>query len=312
MSMTDRQPHTTLHVGGLFVALAPALFYAIAVNVVPKAYAFGASAVLVLAIRYVTNIIIASTLSWKQRRSWSSIPSADRWALLVVSLAMMGQTFGMMTAIETLPVSVAITIFFTFPIVSYFIERLQRRTRPHIVAVLALLTSLYGVWLMTKSSTMDWNVHGIWWALMSSFLQATVQSAAERVQTVHGWSMVKLSSFLPAAFFVTLAIGEAPALSIEAVSWAVVASAGFSLAIYFLYRSVRVNGAVRAANLLYLEPVLVIPISMAMHGDVLSLEQWGGIVLIGIGCAIVEWRERRLAHRSAITGRASDPLTPNG
>ena len=297
MRKIGRQLPTTLGVGGLLLAIAPALFYATTVNLVPMAYKFGASAVLVLALRFITNIVVASTMSRGRSTSYSAAPAHERRALVLMSFALVGQTYGMMAALEALPVSIAITTFFTFPVVSYFIERLQRRSRPHLVAILALLTSLCGVWLMTKSSHISWDITGIWWALLSSVLQATIQSAAERVRSVQGWNMVKVTSFVPAIIFVGLALGEARSLSLEAFGWALVVAIGFCLSIYYLYRSVHVYGAVRAANLLYLEPVIAVPISMTVHGDNLSLEQWGGIVLIAIGCGFVEWRERRNSRK---------------
>lgn len=280
------------------LAIAPAVLYAITVNVVPFAYSFGASAILVLALRFSTNIAFASVISLGKPQSKTVIQSSERLALFVISIALIGQTYGMLMALKSLPVSVAITIFFTFPILSYFIEQIKKRTRPHLVAIAALLTSLIGVWLMTSTPHSNWNVQAIWWPLLSSVLQATIQGLAESVHSVRGWKMVKITSIVPAVIFVAMAASEAQSVSLFALIWAFVAATGFCLAMYFLFVSVRINGALRSANMLYLEPIMAIPISLTIHHDTLSLLQYVGIALIALGCFVIEWRERRSSFTS--------------
>ena len=297
MNKIDAHPFANSKFGGLFLAVAPALFYATTVNVVPTAYAYGASAVLVLALRFSTNIVIANAVALSNRKPASAIMRSERLALFIVSVSLIGQTYGMMKSLEVLPVSIAITIFFTFPIISYFIERMQKRARPHFIAVLALLTSLLGVWLMTKSTDTSWDISAIWWPIISAILQATIQSAAESVRSVHGWRMVKITSVLPAVVFIALAVNEANGVSFEAVFWAFIVATGFCLAMYFLFLSVRVNGALRSANMLYLEPVIAVPISILVYNDSLSISQWAGICLIAFGCGVIEWRERKALNQ---------------
>lgn len=295
--MSGAPPKDGSPFGAIMIALTSTLFYATTVNAVPVAYSFGASAIFVLAIRYVTNIVFAQSLALGKPQPKTPIPTSERWLLLIISLSLLGQTYGVMVALRELPVSVAITTFFTFPIISYFIERLKKRAWPHMTAVLALMTSLLGVWLMTMSADTDWNIEAILWPLMAAVLQAVAQGAAEGVRAVHGWRLIKITSIIPAVVFVGLAVGEAQSVSYEATFWAFVVAIGFGLATYFLFLSVRANGALRTANMLYLEPVIAIPLSMLIHDDSVSTPQWIGIILIAVGCGIIELHERRNMKR---------------
>jgi drug/metabolite transporter (DMT)-like permease len=273
----------------------PALFYAVTINVSPLALTAGASVALLLAVRFLFNMMVSGVFIAARPASRAPLPGKQRIALLTASLALMGQTFALMTALKNLPVSIAVTLFFTFPIISYLIERLRTRTRLEAVAMMAFAVALTGVWMLSHpGSGQDWSVLSIVWALLAAMFQSMLHSASEYVRDVRGWKMVAYTSALPAIVFGVMAIGEDIVPSLAVIGWCILAALTFCFGVYFFYSSVRVNGAVRTANLLYLEPVVAIILGMLIHGEVLTLKQLGGIALVACGSFIIEfWEIRR-------------------
>lgn len=280
-------------------AAITALLYALTVVTAPLAYAYGASVVLVLGVRFACNVVLASAFE-KAASSRTDISASDVWFIGGSSIALLGQTYGLMSAVKVLPVSIAITVFFTFPIMNYVLEVLRGRRRLSPLTILVLLVAVVGVWFLSDTGSSQWGYAGLAWALMAAVFQAVLNETAGQVNTVRGWRMVRLTSLLPMTVYIAWAILTEPKPSFGGVGWSVVSATCFAVGLYLYYHSVSTYGAVRTANILYLEPVFAILLSMVIFDEALSLWQWLGVLMVAAATGLVEYQEFK-RNRSAFS-----------
>jgi len=280
-------------------AVLTAFLYALTVVTAPLAYQLEASVVFVLAVRFACNVGLSTILGGGITRR--GLPSqTDAILVVVASLALLGQTYGLMSAVKMLPVSIAITVFFTFPVISYLIEMIRKRARPNIYTLAVFGMAVTGVWFLSNPEAEQWNSAGMAWALIAAALQATLNVVAERVRHVRGWQMVQFTSILPMVVYGVWVFHQGVTPPLGAFGWSIVSATCFATGLFLYYRAVLNYGPVRTANILYLEPVFVILLSLGIFGDTLSLQQWLGVLMVATSTAIVEIQEFRRLRRTQL------------
>lgn len=263
-------------------------------NVAPLAYAAGASVLLLMCIRFVFTTVVSSSLS---RGGWlnTSITRYDAKLLLVASFCLAGQSFGYMASVSYLPVSVAVILFYTFPILTFVLNALIDGGPLKITPILALGAALVGIYFLVQDGSQAWHMVGVFWAFFAAVMQAVINVISPKIKSVSGWELVKYTVLLPAAAFLVIYVTDRSGFSISAVSWSLGAATVFCLGLYFFYRAVTVIGAVRTANLLYLEPVFTLILSLFIFGERLQLLQWLGIGIIFLATSSLEIQERKIS-----------------
>jgi drug/metabolite transporter (DMT)-like permease len=264
------------------------------VNVAPLAYAAGASVLLLMCVRFVFTAVVSSSLS---RGGWlnKSITRQDTFWLVVASLTLAGQSFGYMASVNFLPVSVAVILFYTFPILTFVLTVIMDGGPLKLAPFMALAVALAGIYLLVQDGVQSWNMVGVFWAFFAAVMQAVINVITPKIKSVSGWELVKYTSLLPAAAFLTIYLADRGGFSISAVSWTLGAALVFCLGLYFFYRSVSVIGPVRTANLLYIEPVFTLILSLFIFGERLQPMQWLGIAIIFLATSSLELQERKLS-----------------
>lgn len=245
-----------------------------------------------MCVRFVFTAVISSSLSgggWLNQ----SITRYDTILLFVASLTLAGQSFGYMASVSFLPVSVAVILFYTFPILTFVLSAFIDDGTLKIAPIIALGAALVGIYLLVLEGVQAWNIVGVFWAFFAAVMQAVINVISSKIKAVSGWELVKYTSLLPAAAFLGIYLTDRSGFSIPAVSWTLGAALVFCLGLYFFYRSVSVIGPVRTANLLYLEPVFTLILSLFIFGERLQLLQWLGIGIIFLATSSLEIQERK-------------------
>jgi len=247
-----------------------------------------------MCIRFVFTTVVSSSLS---RGGWlnKSFTRNDTIFLLLASFALAGQSFGYMASVSYLPVSVAVILFYTFPILTFVLSAIMGGGPLKLAPFLALGAALAGIYLLVQVGIQAWNLVGVFWALFAAMMQAVINVITPKIKKVSGWELVKYTSLLPAAAFLGIYLTDRSGFSLPAVSWSLGAALVFCLGLYFFYRSVSVIGPLRTANLLYLEPVFTLILSLFIFGERLQFLQWLGIVIIILATSSLEIQERKLS-----------------
>jgi len=206
-----------------------------------------------------------------------------------------GQSFSYMTSVKFLPVSIAVILFYTFPILTFIFSAVVNGRGLKLAPFISLAAALVGIYFLVQDGTSSWNINGVFWALFAALMQASINVISPKIGSVSGWGMVKYTSYLPALLFLGAYLWNRETFSYVAIGWSFAAAAAFCSGLYLFYQSVAKIGAVRTANLLYFEPVFTIMISLFIFGDRLVPLQWVGAVIIVLATFTLEIQERRLA-----------------
>lgn len=280
---------------GIGLALVTALLFATSVNVAPLAYAAGASVLTLLAVRFVFTAVVSTALN-RERWFSKSIMRRDAFLLLLVSFSLAGQSLGYMASVNYLPVSIAVILFYTFPILTYVMSAVGNGRSFHLAPFMALGIALLGIYLLVQNGSAEsWSMIGVFWALFAAVMQAAVNIISQKIRSVSGWGMVKYTSFIPAIVILGLYLGKGE-FSLAGIGWCLVTATVFCGGLYLFYRSVATIGSMRTANLLYFEPVFTLILSLFIFGERLQLLQWLGIGIIVIATFFLEKQEQTVLN----------------
>lgn len=193
-----------------------------------------------------------------------------------------------MSAIELVPISIAVSVVYTFPVLTFFANSIMKSRSIDILSAVALFGSLFGIWLLSGSGTDGWNIFGILLAFGAAASQTVINIASRHKSIVPGWSLLKYIMAMPAALFTLLFIFNNPEVNILAVTWCFISALGMIGGCYFFYHSIAKIGPVRTSNIMYLEPVFTIAIGVLFLSNIIESSQWLGIGIIMIATLVLE------------------------
>jgi drug/metabolite transporter (DMT)-like permease len=273
----------------VITAILAAFFFSLAATVVPYFYNVGGTVFLLLSVRYVSTFIFASVLNKSPKKTKTK---STHTRLILISLFQALFVSSYMYSIKLIPLSLAVVVIYTFPIITFFVNSLIKSRSIDFLSVSALLVSLFGIWVLVQGDSSDWNLWGIFWGLVSSCAQVTVNILSRHDSVESGWGLVKYITVLPALIFVSIyfAVTSDPIslVSSEMLMWSVLSAIGMSGGFYFFFKSISIIGPVRTSNVMYLEPVFTILLGVMLLQDQLGISQWVGMSIIFIATISLE------------------------
>ena len=273
----------------VIMAILAAFFFSLAATVVPYFYGVGGTVFLLLSVRYVSTFIFASILN-KSPKKAKSRSALTRLILISLFQALFISSY--MYSIKLIPLSLAVVVIYTFPIITFFVNSLIKSRSIDLLSVAALLVSLFGIWVLVQGDSSDWNLWGVFWGLVASCAQVTVSILSRHESVESGWGLVKYITVLPALIFVSIyfIVTSDPISSVssEMLMWSILSAMGMSGGFYFFFKSISLIGPVRTSNVMYLEPVFTILLGVMLLQDVLGMSQWVGMFIIFIATISLE------------------------
>jgi len=273
----------------VITAILAAFFFSLAATVVPYFYNVGGTVFLLLSVRYVSTFIFASVLNKSPKKTKTK---SIHTRLILISLFQALFVSSYMYSIKLIPLSLAVVVIYTFPIITFFVNSLIKSRSIDFLSVSALLVSLFGIWVLVQGDSSDWNLWGIFWGLVSSCAQVTVNILSRHDSVESGWGLVKYITVLPALIFVSIyfAVTSDPIslVSSEMLMWSILSAIGMSGGFYFFFKSISIIGPVRTSNVMYLEPVFTILLGVMLLQDQLGISQWVGMSIIFIATISLE------------------------
>ena len=283
---------------GIIIAAASALTLAINDVAVPFAYAQGFSAPTVVFFRFLFLLLGLVALLPLAGLSYRLSGYHARHALgsgIAAGIA----TLGLLGAFAHLPVSLALIVLYTYPILTALFESVHARRMPSLVEVICLVVALAGIGIViglndVKLSTLGLILGGI----------SSVGYAASIF-----WNSIKLrdADGTVVTFYMAISGVAITALLLLATGTFALTQAGFSgwlpllvtcffFAVSFIgmFKAVQWAGGAPTAMLLNLEPVFVMFLAALLLGEELSLPRLLGSAMV-IGAVVVSeaWRNRR-------------------
>ena len=265
----------------VLTAILSAFFFSLAATTAPYFYGVGGGVFLLLSVRYVSTFIFASILNKSPKKTKSK---ATHTRLILISIFQGIFIASYMYSISLIPLSLAVVVIYTFPIITFFVNSILKSRSIDFLSAAALLISLIGIWVLVQGDSSDWNLWGVFWGLIASIAQVTVNILSRHKSVESGWGLIQYIMVLPSIVFVLIyfiATSEPiTSVSLEMLIWSILSAMGMTGGIYFFFRSITIIGPVRTSNVMYLEPIFTIILGVILLQDKLGMNQWLGMFII--------------------------------
>lgn len=195
-------------------------------------------------------------------------------------------------SIAFIPVSLAILIFYTYPLVTLILTSIVERRAPGPRDYLAFACAFAGLALTLEVSIEALNVTGVALALIGSLTAGAHLVVAQYAMRIARFATVMFYMSLSACFLsglATLAFDQfavpAPGLGLWLLGYII---AAFCIGMGAMLAAVRMIGPVRTSIIMCMEPPVVIGCAYVLLGEELSAMQWFGASLVIAGIVIVQ------------------------
>jgi len=270
--------------GGIAVVLLAAVCISLSNVLTPVVYRTGTTVSALLVARFF--VFPCLCLAWlKLQRSPMHMTGRERVISFVAGLFYMTGHGCLIGSFALLPVSLAILIFFTFPLVTLLMECLLDRRLPELLRIACIVVALAGLTIALRVDLAALTAEGIALAATAAVCVATAFVCTGRtlahvdstLMTFHMALSGLVLAVLYAAFTGRFSLHISDPL--EATSFAAAVLA-FNAAFLAMYVGVRKIGASRAAMLMNMEPVFTIALAVMVLGENLSAAQTFGAATV--------------------------------
>lgn len=249
--------------------------------------------------RYIVALAILVPLALRYHDLVHDWNLGGKW--LVLNAATLGalQVFSYFKSVETLPTSVAVTVFYCYPVLALILDRVLFRISPSIETLAAIALIIVGVALTSFPGLMQAKLDplGLFYATLSAVGYAVYIAAAYHItRTLPPLSCAVFIYgtfglvFGVAALFTGFAVPSSPELWLNVLF---IGTLGGALQILsFAYALPRL-ASTGYAVIVCLELVTVVLVGVALLGEELQTVQWLGICLVVAGVLARFRRPRR-------------------
>jgi drug/metabolite transporter (DMT)-like permease len=280
---------------GIGLALVSAVFFALANTLAGVAYKGGSNPFTLSATRFVLPALLLFVILVFTRKS---VVLAPRPALVATVLGVISviYTFALLKAIELLPVTIAILIFYLFPILTAFMLAALGAMRLTGKTVLSAVIVFFGLSLALAVQFGELDTVGMLAGLVSAVGFAVVCAASNRLMAAQDSRVVTmyLSVAATIAMIVVSPFATGIQFPVTTAGWwgFLLSNLLYAAAIIGFYRSIAMVGAGAATFFLNLEPIVVIGLGYILLGQTISWWQAVGVVIVVVALVYASQPEK--------------------
>lgn len=285
---------------GSVSAFGAAAGYGSAYVVARVAYDYGLNAFTLNVLRF---LVLVSALALWMAVSRGDFRPPPRSLGIILFLGVLITCSGLSNygAIAFIPVSLAILIFYTYPLVTLILSSIIDRRAPSAADYLAFLCTFAGLALALDVSLEGLDPRGIALALVASLTVGTHLVVSQHALRIASMKIVTLYMGLTALVLtglVTLMFGQfsvpAPGPGLWSLAYVIT---GFCLGMGAMMAAVRMIGPVRTSIIMCMEPPVVIGCAFLLLGERLTATQLLGALLVVAGVVTAQWASARRRPR---------------
>lgn len=247
------------------------------------AYAGGASPGSAVMARLLFGLFSGALAVYVLNRPWA--PARTTWKpTLLIAVAWTALTVGYMTSFYFIPVSLAVLIFFTFPVLIAVFAPLADGRRPRPATVLAALAAFVGLGfaLGPQVNELDWR--GCSLAFLASLGATSAFILSRRLLVEHDMFAFSLHLHVlcVGAVLAAFALVGPPDLPAGASAWAGLLGVGvfYAVAVLLQFAAIRLAGPARASIMFNAEPIVTMVVAAVVLGELLGPWQITGASLV--------------------------------
>lgn len=270
---------------GIVLVLAIGVGFAMANTLAGVAYTGGTDALSVATARFFLPAAILLVILLATGKN-VLLPSRDGWIAIVLGIVTVAYTWALLTAIELLPVPLAVLVFYLFPVFTTFIVAAMGWERLHRINVIAALIAFAGLALALGVSDQGLNFLGVFYAAIAAVGLATVSAVSSRVIRAGDPRQATLYMAATAAvtfLVITVAFGEFRLPNTATGWWGFIGTNAFyagAMIGYFV--AISMIGPGRTTLYSNIEPLMAIAAAFVLLDQVLEpLQIFGVVVVVG-------------------------------
>ncbi len=249
------------------------------------AYRGGSDPLTVATARFMVPTIVLAVALWFTGARFA-LPKRDAIAAIVLGLITAGFSFSILNAIEMLGVSLAVLIFFLFPLFTSLIVAVMGWEKLTSITVVAALVAFGGLALIFGVNGESLAILGIVYALIGAFGLAFVSAVSSRVIRSGDSRQVTFYIVSTAAvvFIVSSLIRQDLQLPQSSDGWIGIAgtSVFYACGIIGYFAAISKIGPAKATLYSYVEPLFTMFAAFLFLGELLApLQIVGALVVVG-------------------------------
>jgi drug/metabolite transporter (DMT)-like permease len=260
--------------GGVVVVLLAALSISLTNVSAPLVYEAGGNPQTIIILRNLAFLLLCGLwLTASGRFRW--LKRRGQLVCFGAGIAYTSGAAGLLLSLLTLPVSLAILIFFTFPLLTALLESALDRRPPGLGQVVCLLACLAGLGIALEVERFAFAPEGVIFAVVAAVGVAisyvwtgrALPAVDSAVMTFH----MAITGLVGASLYV-VATDSFTLPADGGLGWGalVVAVIGFAVAFFAMFRGVHLIGPAPTAMVMNLEPVFTIALAVALLSEDLS------------------------------------------
>ena len=268
---------------GIALVLAIGVGFAMANTLAGVAYTGGTDALSVATARFFLPALILLVILLATGKR-VLLPSRDGLIAIVLGVVTVAYTWALLTAIELLPVPLAVLVFYLFPVFTTFIVAAMGWERLHRINIIAALIAFAGLALALGVSDQGLNLLGVFYAAIAAVGLASVSAVSSRViragdprQATFYMAATAAVTFL----VITIAFGEFRLPNTEMGWWGFIGTNAFyagAMIGYFV--AISMIGPGRTTLYSNIEPLMAIAAAFVLLDQVLEPLQIFGVVIV--------------------------------
>lgn len=272
-----------------FLAIALVLWFTISFaltnSMAGLAYKGGADPLTVATARFIVPTLVLALALWVTGARFS-LPKSDAIAAVILGLITAGFSFSILNAIEILGVSLAVLIFFLFPLFTSLIVAVMGWEKLTATTIAAALVAFAGLALIFGVNGESLAILGIIYALVGAFGLALVSAVSSRVIRSGDSRQVTFYIVSTAAivFIAFSLILNDPQLPQTGSGWVGIAgtSVFYACGIIGYFAAIAKIGPAKATLYSYVEPLFTMFAAYLFLGELLApLQIVGALIVVG-------------------------------
>jgi len=287
-----------MNILGIIFALAAGVFFGIIGPVTKTAYNLGAGIGLAIFLRYIVALLVVSPLIPSQRNLIKTYKN-NFGNFLLITVASIMLTTGLLIAVTYINVSLTIIIFCTYPIIVLTISIFVTKEKIKNIIKILFFTTFIGLFLALSPSTDDLKIQGIVFALIAS-LGAAIMIVTNQTMSKKNISPIQINIFInffnTIFFFIILSIFFKIDIdvSLNAFLILLIPSCSYAIALFLQLLAIPRIGQTNTALFLYLEPITGIFGAVLILNEQLSTIQLLGTVIVLVSLAASTFVTRKV------------------
>jgi len=271
---------TSAH-AGIFFALITAIGLGAITTQAKIFYADGGNAMTLMLTRFLVSTLVFGLLIVFKRRMFN-IDRHQRLPVLMLGLIWSGSMVFYLLSVESISVSIAVLVLYTYPLLVLIYSVLRRQVSPSPALIAAFCLAFLGLYLALSSSSVKLNTTGLLFALLAGLGAAYTFIRGARIAPL--LDPLVMTFWINAAGLVLIIPLGHTQFSLPTAGIGLIALAASTLfyvvAVLCQFEALARLPAATAAFILNLEPVVSIVLAAIILHDNLVTLQWIGVALV--------------------------------